>query len=446
MSVVAATGYGGLVTAGLVYAVVGGALLLAVLLPSALHRQAVSAPLVLLAVGALVGLLPLGDDVSLSPVEHRVFVEHLTEFTVIVALMGVGLALDRPLNWSRLRGWGAWATSWRLLGIAMPLCIAGVMLLGWGVLGMAPAVALLLGAALAPTDPVLASDVQVGGPTVLEDDDEEHHDLDEDDEVRFALTSEAGANDGLAFPFVTAAILLNESGDVLGWFGEWLAWDLVGKVVLGVLVGTCTGWLLARVAFRSPAPSLRLAETGEPLLALAAVLMSYGVAELVHGYGFLAVFSCALTLRSMEREHRYHGHMHAMIERLERLLTLVVLLLLGMSLTNGLLAHLTWTGVVVAVGLILVVRPLSGLVALMPLRRRDPGVLSGSERLAVAFFGVRGVGSLYYLAYATGHGDFGDHEQLWATVGLTITLSVLVHGTTATPWLRRLEHRRTGVG
>ncbi len=429
-------------TPDLVYALVGGALLLAVVLPTVLHRQAVSAPMVLLGVGALMGLLPFGEDVSLSPVDHLSFVEHLTEFTVIVALMGVGLALDRPLRLSNLRGWSSWGGTWRMLGIAMPLCIGGVWLLGWGLLGIAPAAALLLGAALAPTDPVLASDVQVSGPTALEDETEEHEGIDEDDDVRFALTSEAGLNDGLAFPFVMAAIALAGSSDVWSWALGWLAWDVVGRVVVGVVIGMVIGWLLARIAFRAPAPSLRLAETGEPLLALAAVLLSYGLAEVAHAYGFLAVFACAMTIRSAERGHEYHQNMHAMVERLERLLTLVVLLLLGMSLTNGLLEHLTWSGVAIGVLLLLVVRPLSGVVALLPFAPKDDE-FDTRERLAVAFFGVRGVGSLFYLAYATSHGDFGDHDALWATVGFTVTASVLLHGITATPWLRRLDLRRT---
>ena len=429
-------------TPDLVYALVGGAHLHAVVLPTVLHRQAVSSPMLLLGVGALMGLLPFGEDVSLSPVDHLSFVEHLTEFTVIVALMGVGLALDRPLRLSNLRGWSSWAGTWRMLGIAMPLCIGGVWLLGWGLLGIARAAALLLGASLAPTDPVLASDVQVSGPTVLDDDAEEHEGIDEDDDVRFALTSEAGLNDGLAFPFVMAAIALAGSSDVGSWALGWLAWDVVGRVVVGVAIGMVIGWLLARIAFRAPAPSLRLAETGEPLLALAAVLLSYGLAEVAHAYGFLAVFACAMTIRSAERGHEYHQHMHAMVERLERLLTLIVLLLLGMSLSNGLLEHLTWSGAVIGVLLLLVVRPLSGAVALLPFAPKDDE-FDTRERLAVAFFGVRGVGSLFYLAYATSHGDFGDHDALWATVGFTITASVLLHGITATPWLRRLDQRRT---
>jgi sodium/hydrogen antiporter len=334
--------------------------------------------------------------------------------------------------------------TWRLLGIAMPLCIAGVATLGWWAMGLAPAAALLLGAVLAPTDPVLASDVQVGGPTTLGEDGADDE-IDERDEVRFALTSEAGLNDGLAFPFVYAAIFLATLGGVGEWGLRWLAWELVGKVVVGVLVGLAVGWLLAKAAFRSRVPSLRLAETGEPLLALAAVLLSYGAAQLAHGYGFLAVFTCAMTLRSMERGHDYHVHMHQVIERLERLLTLAVLLLLGIALTNGLLGHLTWQGALVGTALILVLRPLSGVVALRIGRGPDrvgDRALGPREQLATAFFGVRGVGSLFYLTFAVGEAEFGQHELLWATVAFTVTLSVLLHGVTATPVMQWLEDRR----
>ena len=211
--------------------------------------------------------------------------------------------------------------------------------------------------------------------------------------MRFALTSEAGLNDGLAFPFVYAAIFLATLGPVTEWGLRWLAWDLVGKTLLGVLVGLVVGWVLAKVAFRAPRLSLRLAETGEPLLALAAVLLSYGVAELVGGYGFLAVFACAMTLRSAERGHDYHAHMHQTIERLERLFTLAVLLILGVAMTNGLLSTLTWPAVAVAFLLVFVVRPVTGYLALWSRHdtcRVGDHVLTRGERAATAFFGVRG--------------------------------------------------------
>ncbi len=430
-------------TDAFVYLFLGASLLLAVVLPMALRRMAVSAPMVLLVVGMLIGLLPIPDGISVAPTQHLTFVEHLTEFCVIVALMGVGLALDRPLEWLRWETWKRWGATWRLLGIAMPLSIAGVAFLAWWLMRLPPAAALLLGAVLAPTDPVLASDVQVEGPSVGES--EEAVEIDEHDEVRFALTSEAGLNDGLAFPFVYAAIFLATVGGVPEWGLRWLAWEMVGKVLVGALVGTAVGWFLVKVAFRAPRESLRLAETGEPLLALAAVLLSYGVAEVTQGYGFLAVFACAMTLRSAERHHDYHAHMHQLIERLERLLTLIVLLLLGIALTNGLLGALGWRGVVVGVALVLVIRPVSGVLALGVARARDrvgDEHLDRRERRATAFFGVRGVGSLYYLAFATGEASFGDHRRLWATVGFTITLSVVLHGITATPVMKWLDRAR----
>lgn len=429
-------------TADVIYLLGGASLMLAVVLPYALQSAALSAPLVLLGVGALIGLLPATESLDLSPITNRSFVEHLTEFTVIIALMGVGLALDRPLSIRSLTPWRRWGATWRLLAITMPLSIAGVAVLGWWAMGLAPASALLLGAVLAPTDPVLASDVQVDGPTTEETDAE----IDESDEVRFALTSEAGLNDGLAFPFVYAAILLAGTGPVTEWGLRWLAWDLLGKVSIGAVLGVGVGWLLAKAAFRSRRPSLRTAETGEPLLALAAVLLSYGLAEVAGGYGFLAVFACAMTIRSAERGHGYHALMHQVVQRLERLLTLIVLLLLGVALTNGLLSGLTWGAALVAVLLVLVVRPVAGVIGLAIGRgRRDrigDSALGPREQLAAAFFGVRGIGSLYYLAYATGETPFSDKTLLWSTVAFTITLSVFVHGVTATPVMRWLDRTR----
>ena len=430
-------------TPELVYLLLGCSLLLAAVLPQLLHRWALSAPIVLVATGMLIGLIPSLADVELDPVAARPVVEHVTEITVLVALMGVGLALDRPLRLRERASWRAWSPAWRLLGIAMPLTVGAVALLAWGPLGVAAPAAVLLGAALSPTDPVLASDVQVEGPT-LEGDVEE---IDEDDEVRFALTSEAGLNDGLAFPFVYAAIFLATVGPVSQWGVEWLAWNLVGKVVVGVVVGVLVGWAMARLAFRAPSRSLRLAEVGEPLLALAALLLAYGAAELVGGYGFLAVFACALTVRSVERDHDYHRHMHDVVARLETLLTLVVLLGLGFALTNGLLAHLDWRGVLVALALVLVIRPVVGWLSFLG-HRTQVGAqgLDHRERLVVAFFGVRGVGSIYYVAYAAGAASFPEERWLWSTVGFTVALSVVLHGILATPVMTWLDSARDSAG
>jgi NhaP-type Na+/H+ or K+/H+ antiporter len=418
------------VTADLVYVVAGASLLLAIVLPALLDRWAISAPMVLVAVGLALGFTPLPDGLPLDPQENRAAIEHVTELAVLVALMGVGLAIDRPLEIRNRASWRRWGSTWRLLGITMPLCIAGVALLGWGA-GLTPAVALLLGAVLAPTDPVLASDVQVAGPQTGD------HEVDESDELRFTLTSEAGLNDGLAFPFVYAAILLATQGAVQHWALEWVGFYLIGKIVLGVLAGLAVGRVLAYVAFRSSSPSLRVAERGESLLALAALISAYGVGEVVGGYGFLAVFVCAMTFRSAERTHDYHAAMHEVTERLERLLTLFVLLVLGIGLSRGLLAGLDWRGVAIGLALIFVIRPAAGLLALSPGARTSS--LTGPQRWAAAFFGVRGVGSVYYLAYAAGEVDEFGADWLWSTVGFTIVASVLVHGALASPIMRRVD-------
>jgi NhaP-type Na+/H+ or K+/H+ antiporter len=303
-------------------------------------------------------------------------------------------------------------------------------------MGLAPASALLLGAALAPTDPVLASDVQVEGPDV--EDGVSEPTPEEDDEVRFALTSEAGFNDGAAFPFVYGAILLAAAAQGLdhGGWPTWIGWYLVGKVVIALVVGALSGWALARLAFRSPVRSMRLAEAGEPVLAIAATLGVYGLTDVLQGYGFVAVFISGVALRSFERTNTYHAELHEFVGQLEHILTWMLLMLLGAALTDGLLASLTWQGALVAVLLVVLVRPLFGWVSLHRSR------LGTMERHATAFFGVRGVSSVYYLAYATGQADFPERRELWSTVAFAVVLSVVVHGVTATPVMRRLDESR----
>jgi sodium/hydrogen antiporter len=407
-------------SADVIYVVGGIGLLTAAVLPRLIRGRAISVAMAFTAVGVLVGLLPLPLP-AVDPLSSGDVTERLTEVAVIVAIMGVGLSLDRPL---RSRAWG---TTWRLLGIAMPLCIAVVAVLGWGLMGLLPASALLLAAVLAPTDPVLAGDVQVGGPNTGEE-----------DEVRFGLTSEAGLNDGLAFPFVYFALFVGASASIDEWGLRWLAWELVGKIVIGVAVGAAVGWLLARVAFRAPRPEWRFAEAGEAVVALSGVLLAYGVAETAQGYGFLAVFAAALMIRSHERDHEYHDVLHSFIEQVEQILTMVLLLLFGVACARGLLDDLTWLGALTGVLLVLVVRPVAGWLSMV----RSPA--PKRERAALAFFGVRGIGSFYYLAYATNQGAFSEESELWATVGFTVLLSVVVHGVTATPVMSWLD-RESGV-
>lgn len=179
--------------------VVGMAVFGAVVLPRVLSDKPLSLPILYVGAGALGFTVPLGVEVP-DPVEHAELADRLTELVVIIALTGAGLKLDRPFDLS------AWSSTWRLLGIAMPLTIAVTAVLGWGALGLGAAAAVLLGAVIAPTDPVLASDVEAG-PSLAE----LEEDLDPErqvGDVRFALTSEAGLNDGLAFPFTNLALAM----------------------------------------------------------------------------------------------------------------------------------------------------------------------------------------------------------------------------------------------
>lgn len=394
------------------YALAGLALLCAAVLPRVLSRWPISPAIIFVGVGVIAAQVP-GAPV-LWP--DSTVVEHLTEICVLVALMGVGLALDRPLSW---RGW---SSTWRLLAIGMPLFIAGAGFLAWGLLAVSVPVALLLASALAPTDPVLASDVQVGEPT---------DDPESEDEVRFALSSEAGLNDGLAFPFVYAAILL--SAGALGW--GWVAWELVGKIVIGALAGWLIGLLLGRLAFRASARSLRFAETAETLVALSAVFITYGVAEVVGGYGFLAVFVCAVTIRASERGHEYHRVLHEFIGQIEKVLTLALLLGFGYLIGEGLLSGLTVGSAVWGVLLVVLLRPVTAWLSLLG-APSDP-----AEKRTIAFFGVRGVGTFFYVAYGVNHADFGATETIWATAAFAVGLSILVHGVTASPVLHTLDRR-----
>ncbi|MFA9444650.1 cation:proton antiporter [Egicoccus sp. AB-alg6-2] len=423
-------------SAELIYFVCGAGLLLATVLPRVLHGRAFSVPMVVLAVGVLAGVLIPGDD-PLDDVLEATATTHIAEACVIISLMGVGLAIDRPLRWR------TWGPTWRLLVIAMPLCIGGVALVGWWAVGLSVPAAVLLGAVLAPTDPVLASEVQVAPPTVeegggtLEDQRGTEDEDPEEDAVRFTLTSEAGLNDAFAFPFVYFGLFLMDRGPLGDWLLEWVLWTLVGKIVVGAVVGWLAGAALGRMAFRATAGPLRIADGGNPLLAIAATFAVYGLTELVGGYGFLAVFAAALAIRSVERGHGYHRQLHELVERLEAILTLVLLLMLGAAMGDGLLVELSWAGVAVAVALVVVIRPVLAWLSLA-----GAPELQGAERWAVAAFGVRGIGSVYYLSYALGSEYTPEQLDLWAVVGFTIVLSVIVHGAAATPVMRWLDRRR----
>ena len=399
----------------------GAVILMVSWAPVGLKRWPLTLAILCVGIGVVVfstGVLSFDPD----PRTWDTLTERLAELVVLISLMGAGLKLDRPLGWRR------WGSTWRLLAVAMPLTIIATAWLGFTGLGFSLAMSLLLGAAMAPTDPVLAADVQVGPPK-----------SGDEDEVRFGLTSEAGLNDALAFPFVHLAILaaaggLASSAALTDWFTIKLAWKLLAGAGIGYLVGRGLGFLI----FHSEKAGL--SRMGDGLVALAATLLCYAAAELAHGYGFLAVFVCGLTIRAWERDHDFHKEMHDFSDQFERLLMMLLLVLFGGALANGLLAALTWTDAAIGLAILLVVRPVAGLIAMIgspqPWR----------ERLLMAFLGIRGIGSIYYVAYGINHGDFGNSQRLWAIVGFIILASILIHGVSASPMLMRLARRRAREG
>ncbi|MDQ3469364.1 MAG: cation:proton antiporter [Actinomycetota bacterium] len=400
----------------LVLAVLGLAIVAAAVLPTLLANLPISLPIVYVGAGMLLFSLPIGLEAPRPTNDDANWAERLTELVVIVSLMGAGLKLRRPI------GWRTWATTWRLLAVAMPLTIAGIAFIAGLGLGLPLAAALLLGAVLAPTDPVLASDVQIAGPS---DDD--------DDEVRFALTSEAGLNDALAFPFTNLAIAIAGGG---GWLLGWVLDDVALKLAVGLVVGVVLGRLIAYLAFGLTS-QLSLAHTGQGFVSVGATVLVYGVAELAHGYGFLSVFVAAVVIRRYELDHEYHEALHDFAETLERLASVVFLLLLGGSAVDGALAALTPGGVAVALLIVLVVRPLAGAISLVG------SELDGRTRNVIAFFGIRGMGTVYYLAHAVTEEAFPGAPTVWAVAILVIIVSIVVHGATAGAALARVDAART---
>ena len=397
-------------------------------LATLLHRfdgKPYSYPIVVLALSFLTFKLIPGL-IAPDPIKYSTYAVHLTEIGVILSLMGVGLKIDHRPTFK------TWSVVWRLLIITMPLSIAATAVIGWSLVGLTPAAAVLLAAALAPTDPVLAADLQVGEP------DESHHDnpAEKEDEVQFALTAEAGLNDALAFPFTYLALLIGIHGvSPDNWGLHWLSIDLLYRLSVGLIVGVGVGRVLATVLLRLPTDTeMQKMRTG--VGALAATLLIYGLTEIVGGYGFLAVIVGAVTIRHYDKTMGQHRSLHIFSEQSEQLLLTAVLIALGGAIAGGLLVPLTTKGALLALALIFVIRPLTGYLGLWGSRR-----LHGFDRGIVAFFGIRGVGSLFYLAYALDKQQFADRDLLWAITGFTIVISIVVHGTLAAPAMN-YHHKR----
>lgn len=345
-------------------------------------------------------------------------IEHVAEAAVVITLYATGLQIDRELKFV------AWRSVLLLLCVVMPLTIAAVTLLGMGLLGLSLGAALVLGAALAPTDPVLAGDVGVGPPG------------EEEPEARFSLTAEASFNDGLAFPFLLAGLAIASEGGT-GWIGSWFFLDLLYKVVVGVAVGVVMGRLAARFALPRRQEG-RLSNDLDGWLAVAIALAVYGVAQVLSSYGFLAAIVAGLAFRRYERDHEKHNELHAGAQRIVQLLELGTIVLVMSMVTITGLGVPGWQGWVIAALLVFVIRPAFAMGALQKRWLTTP-----EERGFVSFYGVRGLGSIYYVGAALGTGvlEVGEARTVLWTALAAVLVSVLVHGITANAGIKGLEHR-----
>jgi NhaP-type Na+/H+ or K+/H+ antiporter len=426
---------------GIAWYIIIGLLLVAMALGgSVLKRLPLSTSLLYLGVGFALGRLGLGH---LDPLEHAALLERLTEVAVIISLFSAGLKLRLPLKDRE------WRVSLRLALWAMVLSVGLVTLVGVGALGLSLGAAILLGAILSPTDPVLASDVQVS------------HALDRD-RLRFGLTGEAGLNDGTAFPFVMLGLGLLGLHEVGAGLWRWVVLDVLWAAAAGLVVGALLGDQVGRLVLYLRKHH-REAVGLDELLALGLIALAYGTALLVKGYGFLAVFAAGLALRRIERKHTgqhppeevedaargkdkreaatHPEHAPAYManavlgfnEALERIAEVALVVGLGVLLASTPVApEVYW----LAPLFFFVLRPLSVALSLLGSRANT------HQRVLMAWFGVRGIGSLYYLFYAIAHGlEDGLAQRMLSLVLWVVAVSVAVHGISVTPLMTRYEHR-----
>ncbi|WP_282358491.1 cation:proton antiporter [Pseudomonas sp. PS01303] len=436
-------------------AVLGAVLLTLALTSSYLRWMPVTTSAVCLLLG--IGIGPSGLGLLKLPLEETsLWMEHLTEVAVLFSLFVCGLKLRLPLRDKR------WRIAFGLAGPVMVVTIIGVCLLLHWALQLPWGPSLLIGAILAPTDPVLAALVQV-------------NDARDVDSVRYGLSGEAGLNDGIAFPFVILGLLLiHGEGTSAEWQG-WVLRNVLWAVPAGLLTGYWMGRGIGRVTL-----SLRIRNDDSTLspndyLALALIALAYVVAEAIGGYGFLSVFAAGLGLRQIEvkstgsgqppAEHLVQpvvGHqniepqyaVHGDTERLEssqvaagimmgdmlsfgglveRAMEVFLVTLLGVVL----IAHWDWRALLVGAVLFCVIRP--ACVALMPWG----SLLEGRQRLLIGWFGIRGIGSLFYLFYALNHGLTDSVATLCTDLTLSVVaLSILLHGISTQPILARYEQRK----
>ena len=401
-----------------------GILLIAVaLLGRFLDRLPVSLAMIYLVVGFLLGP-GVTNALELHPMRHLELLGSITEAALLIALFTVGIKLRVPVGDWR------WALPMRLATLSMLLTIGGVAAVGSWLLGLPLGQALVLGAILAPTDPVLASDVQLRSPQ-------------DRDGLRFALTGEGGLNDGTAFPFVLLGLGLMGLHDIgphgLRWLAVDVLWGTVGGLGIGFLVGMAVArgvrWLRAR---RQDAVFF------DEFLLLGVIGLSYGAAQAAHTLGFLAVFAAGLALRRADDIHASSRQvadkppltpsMLNVNEQLERIVEVAIVLLVGAMISTG---YWSMQGLLLAALLFLVIRPLSVWLGVIG----DPA--ARASRRMLAWFGIRGIGSVYYAVYVASHDiRYGAAVELISCVFTVIAASIVVHGISAAPLMELYQRRR----
>jgi NhaP-type Na+/H+ or K+/H+ antiporter len=398
----------------------GVALFVAVGALSHQHERAFSAAVFYIVLGAVGAVaLSLLDVRPFDPVRDHTLVERLTELALILAVFAAGLTVEREVRRRSVISISI------LLLVVMPLTIALIAVFGRVVMGLSLGAAVVLGAVLAPTDPVLAGDVGLGPPGDMAQ-----------GEPRLSLHTEAAINDGLAAPFLLLGLFVADHGGT-SWVGEWLWADVVYAVSVAAIVGAAMGvgaaWLVTRARMRG-----LIDRTLDGFAAVALVLVVYGAAELLGSYGLLALFVAGFTFRRYAYEHEVHRGVHRGADTAGTFLELLVLLLLGSMLTVDGLGAPGVAGWLLAPLLIVVIRPA------LVMATSGKGLASLGERVFLAFFGVRGVAALFYAAVVAESGAISAAETktvVWTAV-VCVIVSIVVHGTSSTALTRLLLAKR----
>ncbi|WP_375473963.1 cation:proton antiporter [uncultured Nostoc sp.] len=401
-----------------------GLLLLMVTLGSGwISRLPLSFAIIYLVVGIFLGPYGFGlIQLRRDDVFNTELLEKITELVVIISVFSCGLRIVRPLKL------GVWDITVRLIAFLMPISIFALAVVGKLFLGMNWGEAILLGAILAPTDPVLASEVQLTSTN-------------DQDELRFGLTSEGGLNDALAFPFVYFGIHALENDNWSSWIQKWIAvdliWAIASGIVMGVVVAKSIVWIEEKIQKRRAADKLM-----EDFVAISTIFITYSLTEMVNGYGFLAVFVAGLVVQRSYRNPEKPLAELEFVEQIEKLLEVGTILLLGSILLLQPMLKYAGQSLLVIILLFLIIRPVGVWISTIGKRPLESHrrTLHPGTRLLFGWFGIRGVGSLYYLAYAFGHGLKGEPaEQIaWITY-TTIVASVIVHGISTTPLMKWYE-------